>query len=181
MSEAVRRKPSSLRPLDGARLSEMALAYVARFATSRAKLIAYLDRKLRERGIAEGEEVDIVAIADGLVALGYVDDAAFAGMKARSLLSRGYGNRRVDAALRAAGIDEPTRDDARADADAAWAAAIAFARRRRFGPFAGEQVTDPRLRDRQFAAMLRAGHDARWVRCLLRLAPNAEISETAPD
>ncbi len=159
----------------------MALAYVARFATSRAKLIAYLDRKLRERGIAEGEEVDIVAIADGLVALGYVDDAAFAGMKARSLLSRGYGNRRVDAALRAAGIDEPTRDDARADADAAWAAAIAFARRRRFGPFAGEQVTDPRLRDRQFAAMLRAGHDARWVRCLLRLAPNAEISETAPD
>ncbi len=181
MSEAVRRKPSSLRPLDAARLSEMALAYVARFATSRAKLIAYLDRKLRERGLAEGEAVDIIAIADRLVALGYVDDAAFAGMKARSLLSRGYGNRRVDAALRAAGIDEPTREDARADADAAWAAAIAFARRRRFGPFAAEQLGDPRLRDRQFAAMLRAGHDARWVRCLLQLAPGAEISETAPD
>lgn len=181
MSEAVRRKPSSLRPLDATRLSEMALAYVARFATSRAKLLAYLERKLRERGLAEGVEVDIVAIADRLVALGYVDDTAFAGMKARSLLSRGYGNRRVDAALRAAGIDAPTRADARADADAAWAAAIAFARRRRFGPFADAQLTDRRLQERQFAAMLRAGHDARWARCLLQLAPGAEISETAPE
>ena len=30
----------------------MALAYVARFATSRGKLVRYLDRKVRERGWA---------------------------------------------------------------------------------------------------------------------------------
>ena len=38
------------RPLDPARLEELALAYVARFATSAAKLERYLPRKLRERG-----------------------------------------------------------------------------------------------------------------------------------
>ena len=37
-------------PLDEAGLNELALAYVARYATSRAKLLAYLARKLRERG-----------------------------------------------------------------------------------------------------------------------------------
>lgn len=38
------------KPLDSVRLEELALAYVARFATSAAKLEDYLRRKLRERG-----------------------------------------------------------------------------------------------------------------------------------
>ena len=42
------------KPLDAPRLEELALAYVARFATSAAKLETYLRRKLRERGW-EGE------------------------------------------------------------------------------------------------------------------------------
>ena len=42
------RKPRSSRPLDKARLEELALAYVARFATSAARLESYLARKLRE-------------------------------------------------------------------------------------------------------------------------------------
>jgi regulatory protein len=40
----VRRQP---KPLDPARLDELALTYVARFATSAAKLERYLKRKLR--------------------------------------------------------------------------------------------------------------------------------------
>ena len=42
------------KPLNEERLHELALFYVGRFATTRAKLIAYLSRKLRERGW-EGE------------------------------------------------------------------------------------------------------------------------------
>jgi len=38
------------RPLKPESLSEMALAYVSRFATSQAKLTRYLNRKLAERG-----------------------------------------------------------------------------------------------------------------------------------
>ena len=46
----------SVRPIDGERLEQLALAYVARFAVSSAKLQGYLRRKLRERGWAgEGE------------------------------------------------------------------------------------------------------------------------------
>ena len=40
------------KPLDRTRLEELAVAYVARFATSAGKLKAYLQRKLRERGWA---------------------------------------------------------------------------------------------------------------------------------
>ena len=42
-----------LQPLDEQGLNGLALRYVERFATTRAKLRAYLDRKLRERGWAE--------------------------------------------------------------------------------------------------------------------------------
>ena len=47
---AKRRAPydRSKRPLGAAKLDELALAYVARFATSRAKLMRYLSRKVRE-------------------------------------------------------------------------------------------------------------------------------------
>ena len=37
-------------PLEQEKLSELALSYVGRFATSRAKLATYLERKVRERG-----------------------------------------------------------------------------------------------------------------------------------
>ena len=41
-------------PVGAAKLDELALSYVGRFATSRGKLVDYLRRKLRERGW-EGE------------------------------------------------------------------------------------------------------------------------------
>lgn len=107
------------KPLDATRLEELALAYVARFATSAGKLSDYLRRKLRERGwdgegAGEGDHAGVVAgIVGRFVALGYVDDATFARGKAQGLLRRGYGARRIDQALGAAGIAEPLRDEAR--------------------------------------------------------------------
>ena len=90
-------------PLDGARLEEIALSYVARYATTRAKLEQYLRRKLRERGWDGGEEPPVSELAGRLVEAGYLDDAAYARAKASSLLRRGYGTRRVRQALAAAG------------------------------------------------------------------------------
>ena len=40
------------KPLNSERLHELALFYVGKFATTRAKLAAYLRRKLKERGWA---------------------------------------------------------------------------------------------------------------------------------
>lgn len=160
----IRQKP----PIDGARLEEMAIAYVGRYASTRTRLRRYLDRKLRERGWAGEAPPPIEAIVERCASLGYVDDAAYAAMKARDLTARGYGARRVDQALYGAGIDGDDGTEARRHAeDQAAEALLAFARRRRFGPFALEPITDPALRQKQYAAMLRAGHGPRLVGRLL--------------
>jgi len=145
-------------PLDEVSLRELALTYVARFATSRAKLADYLRRKLCERGWQGSGEAPIAAIVERVAALGYVDDAAFALGKARSLSQRGYGARRIGQALRQAGIDEEDSLDARTLADdEAAEAALRFARRRRIGPFA-ERHGDRPQQEKWLSAMIRAGH-----------------------
>jgi regulatory protein len=52
----------------------------------------------------------------------------------------------------------------------AEAAALAYARRRRLGPFSS-QPQDQRQRERALAALLRAGHDYATARRILDLAP----------
>jgi len=143
--------------LNASRLEELALAYVARFATTQAKLQAYLVRKLRERGWAEDGAPPVEAVVARYVEAGYVDDAAWARMKAGSLLRRGYGGRRVGEALGQAGVAEDLRADVRPGEVEARRAALVLARRRRFGPFAMTPPDRPE-RDKQVAAMLRAGH-----------------------
>lgn len=148
------RKPS---PLSNTKLEELALAYVARFATTRAKLEGYLTRKLRERGWDGDTLPDTPALARRFAEAGYVDDAVYARMKSESLLRRGYGGRRVGEALRAAGVDEVVRQDVAPAGGEARQAAFVLARRRRFGPFA-DPLPDRPQRDKQIGAMLRAGH-----------------------
>ncbi|QNN66238.1 RecX family transcriptional regulator [Sphingomonas rhizophila] len=171
-SSAPRRARPALTP---ASLDELALSYVGKFATSRAKLAAYLSRKLRERGWDGPSPADPRAVADRMGALGYVDDQAFASARARSMLGRGYGERRVDLALHAAGIAGQDQDLARREVEkGAVDAAIRFARRRRIGPFAHD-VPDPKTRERQIAAMLRAGHPMALVKRLIDLPPGSDI------
>jgi len=149
------------RPLDPARLEELALAYVARFATSAAKLERYLARKLRERGWEAESPPDVAAIVSRHMELGYVDDAAFARAKTGGLLRRGYGPRRVRQALGEAGIDEAVREDVAPGPAARRQAALALARKRGFGPFGRtprDEAEWPKRREKQIAAMLRAGH-----------------------
>lgn len=150
----MRKKP---RPLDDMRLQELALAYVARFATSAAKLETYLKRKLRERGWEGDSEADVKALIGRYIDLGYVDDAGYARARSGGLLRRGYGPRRISEALGAAGISSEIRDEIRASKGQERKAALAMARKRRFGPF-GAEIPDRAGREKQIAAMLRAGH-----------------------
>ena len=156
--QACQRRKTGKKPLDQQALEQLALAYVARYATSSAKLIAYLKRKIRERGWQEDEPpADPRALAERYVELGYIDDAAFARMRQDGLLRRGYGKRRVDQALGQAGIDDGLREEIAPAEAARRHALLAFVRRRRFGPFASEPPDQAR-REKQLAAMLRAGH-----------------------
>ena len=166
-------------PLDRRRLDELALRYVGRYATTRAKLRAYLARKLRERGWSEPEAPDLDAISERFADLGYIDDAAFALTKSQALASRGFGKRRLLDKLRLAGVGEDDSLPARQHADAqALEAALRFAKRRRIGPFAAD-APDPRQREKAIAAMVRAGHGFAIVRAIVDLAPGAEVDRDA--
>ncbi|WP_300111885.1 RecX family transcriptional regulator [Sphingobium sp.] len=164
-------------PLDEDALRELALRHVARFATSRGKLLAYLNRKLRERGWAGERPADPQALVDRFADLNYIDDAAYALMKSASLVRRGYGARRVGEALRAAGIAEEDREQADAQtARDAWAAADRFARRKRVGPYATAPL-DPKQREKAIAAFLRAGHAYALARRWVDAAPGEVMEE----
>lgn len=156
-ADRARRERRPPRPLDRERLNELALAYLARFATSAAKLEAYLRRKLRERGWDGEGEPPVAALVERCVAAGYVDDAAYARSKAGSLRRRGYGSRRIDQSLGAAGIAAELREEVRATLAEERAAALTLARKRRLGPF-GDRPVDRQGREKQLAVLLRAGH-----------------------
>ena len=162
-------------PLDSGRLNDLALAYVGRFATTRAKLRAYLARKVRERGWDEPREPDLTAIAERFAALGYIDDAAYALASARALAGRGYGKHRLVQKLRAAGVEDDDGAAARDHADdEAVAAALRFAERRRLGPFAVADI-DLKAHQKALAAMVRAGHGFAIARAILEIEPGGEI------
>ncbi|PZU48575.1 MAG: RecX family transcriptional regulator [Sphingomonas sp.] len=149
------RKPPP--PLDQAALEAIALRYLERFQTSRARLLRLLNQKIRQRGWKEGASApDVEAIAAKMVGLGYVNDAAFAEARTRGLARRGIGAGRVQASLSAYGIDAETRAAVLEGHDP-WAAALDFARRKRLGPF-GPPISDPKQRNRQLGAFARAGH-----------------------
>jgi len=159
------------RPLDAAGLERIALRYVERYATTRAKLAGYLTRKLHERGWNGDETPPVDALVKKLADLRYVDDAAFAATRAAGLTRRGYGARRVTASLKAAGIGEDDAAPAEAAArEQAWEAALAFARRKRIGPFALAAPDRP-VREKAFAALLRAGHDVAIARRIVQSEP----------
>ena len=176
--QKVRAEKRSPRPLDARRLNDLALHYVARFATSAAKLEDYLKRKLRERGWDGDGDPGVAALTTKLVAAGYVDDAAFAKARSGSLLRRGYGERRISQALSAAGIGETEREAARAGAAAQRKAALTMARKRRFGPFGTAELDRP-AREKQIAAMLRAGHPLDSARLLITAADQAQAEAWA--
>ena len=167
MPEPYRSKP----PLVAADLDRLALRYVERFATTRARLTAYLVRKLRERGWAGEDPPDPEGVAERMAERGYVDDRAFAEARVRSMARRGLGARRVAMALRHDGIEAEDSADLEAAIEGdALASALAFARRRRFGPFAATPA-ERELHKKQVAAFLRAGHAPEIALRILRMEP----------
>ena len=177
-----RRARRTPKPLDRTRLNDLALHYVARFATSSGKLEAYLKRKLRERGWEDDGEPDIAGLVARFADKNYVDDAAYGRMKADGLLSRGYGARRVEQTLRADGLDEDVRQANAPDERAAREALLAYVRRRRFGPFSnapeneGPEAAHKR-REKQLAAIIRAGHSFDHARQGVSAKSEAELEE----
>lgn len=148
-----------------ATLHEAALTHLARFSATEAGLRRVLERRIMRWARATGAEADAVAplrraaaaIAARLVQAGAVDDAAFAAARARRLGRAGRSRRAIAAHLAAKGVDAETAGAALPDDPATeLAAAAAFARRRRLGPFAAADAD----RQKALAAFARAGFGA---------------------
>ena len=162
------RKP--VKPITARRLNNVAAAYVEKFAGTTARLREVLRRRVRKARHAGVEVVDdvetiIETIVAGFVRAEVLDDARYANQKAGSLHRRGTSARRIRDKLSVAGVAREdidralagVRAETGASADASdLEAAIAFARRRRLGPF-GDPATRVERRQKQLAAFGRGG------------------------
>ncbi|MGB7408256.1 MAG: RecX family transcriptional regulator [Pontixanthobacter sp.] len=175
-----KRRKRAPKPLNSTRLRDLALAYVAKFSTSSSKLEDYLKRKLRERGWEDEGEPDVPGLCARYVEMGYVDDAQYAKSKAGGLLNRGYGPRRVSQALYAAGIDEEIRETVSPDEFHRREAVQTMAKKRRFGPYYQDKTGEglqPDRREKQIAALLRAGHGFADVRGVMDARNEAAVDD----
>lgn len=159
-----------VKPVTASRLENAAAAYVARYDTSSARLRSVLMRRVTKARRDNAPIIaDVEAVIDSIVARyvtrGVIDDARYAERKAGSLNRRGVSARHIRGKLRLAGIDREDADRALESARGELAvdsegldlrAALAFARRRRLGPFRAAAERHAR-RAKDLAALGRAG------------------------
>ena len=159
-----------------AMLKSWALAYVARYAAPESALRRMLVRRLRRRLLEQGAAANqppldaqiaaLLPIVEDVInhhrRLGYVDDAAFATARLRSLRRRGNSGLGVRARLRQQGVAEAAINQALAEeapgpaVEAELAACHQLARRRRLGPWRTAEAR-PAHRLRDLAILQRAG------------------------
>ena len=172
--------------LDEAGLRALGLDYATRYGGTTAAMARILDRRIHrwERVMLAAEGADPEAIATqgaalrqaagrvvaSLAAVGAVDDAAFAESRARRLRRSGRSRRAVLAHLGAKGVGASLAGATVPEDDAVeFAAALAFARRRRVGPFARESEGGDQTR--ALMAFGRAGFSGAIARRALECPP----------
>lgn len=158
MDEADRKTKSAVSP---DYLWRAAAHYLERYAASRAHLKRILQRKAARRFAAREEEPrdvepEIEAVLDRLAEYKFLDDEAFAEARLAGLRRKGASRRQAEAKLREKGVGRETVERVMAeDETSEREAALAYARRRRLGPWRMRERAE--RRDRDIAAMMRAG------------------------
>ncbi len=170
------REPKRPRKVTRDYLMNYATWYLERFAASRARLEKLMRSKIRlsvaEYGTDPDEAVEWMnSVLSACEKAGFINDDAYAKGRARSLLRRGKAMRVIAADLASRGIASDQIDTAltalKAEADdAAYeevrgtdpniAAAAAYARRRRLGPWRRPDIREEK-RDKDMAALARQG------------------------
>ena len=180
-----RRKPRAITP---AYLEKAALFYLERYASSSQNLKAVLRRKVWRA--AREVEIDrdaadgwIDAVVAKLQRAGLLNDKAYAEMRVMSLRRQGESARAIRMKLAAKGVDAETivrALDRQEDENDDLAAAIAYARRRRLGPFRAAAQRDER-RDKDMAALARKGFGLEICRAVIDASDEDELSERVAD
>lgn len=158
------------RPLTQDGLRQAAYRYLQRFAATEASLVRVLDAKIK-RALGPDTEREEFArwqaaareVARSCVELGLVDDRSYARARARRLHLQGKPLQRIGGMLAEKGVaPEDVEDAIGALAEECGPAldlraAIAYARRRRLGPFSRNARNDPDARRKALGAFARAG------------------------
>ena len=149
-----------------ASLGNAALHYLGRYATSSWNLRRVLMRKVERSARFHGTDRDAgAAVVDRLIARyeasGLLDDRAYAEARAAALHRRGVSARAVRALLLGKGVVRDLIEAALAalasgPGDPELAAALAYARRRRLGPY-GPAAARKSMREKDLASLARAG------------------------
>ncbi len=182
------RRPRGPRKVTPKYLRNSALFYLDRFPSSSAHLRRLLLAKVARSARAHGTEADegtvaVDALIVDLLDAGLLDDARYAGERARTLYRRGASARAIRAGLRAKGIEAD--DIARAlaglyeeAAEPELAAALAYARRRHLGPYRDPGAREDR-RQKDLAALGRQGFGYGLARRVIETDDLAELEDEA--
>ncbi len=169
-------------------LRNSALHYLGRYESSAAHLrrllLAKVRRSARFHGTerAAGEACVEELIAEFLEG-GLLDDARYAEGRTLVLYRRGNSARAIRAGLSHKGIDAELIEQALAKlaaqaADPELAAALAYARRRRLGPYRSPEAR-PAARERDLAALGRRGFAYALARRVIEARDTRELEEEA--
>ncbi|MCY1073134.1 regulatory protein RecX [Archangium lansingense] len=146
-------------------LENAALHYLKRYAATGSQLkrvlLRRVDRSIKSHG---GDRTEALGWVDALItrltSSGLINDEAYAGMKAHSLRSSGRSARVIAQKLRMKGVAADVVAKKLADATAELSeeeAAKIWARKKRLGPFRTNAKTREENRQRDMAALARAG------------------------
>lgn len=170
--------------LTAANLRQAVLDYLDRFAASAKRLEQVMQRKIKAAAAAHGDDpapllAALPAILVGLARQGILNDQMLAEAKARAMIRRGGSRTKIRANLAAKGIDAAATDQALARmqlefGDTEFEAAVAYARRRRLGRFRSDPGSRAANRQKDLAAMARAGFAPSLAR---RALSEPEVSE----
>lgn len=165
------RPPRRLTPAD---LKGAALDYLDRFAATRARLRQVMQRKIRNSVRAHGDDpapmlAALEATIQWLEASGFLSDRVYAESKVRTLSARGTSRSHMMAKLAAKGVAAETAREAVDRLSMEYEepeleAARRYARRRRLGPYRTVDDARAECRDKDLAAMARAGFAGRIAR-----------------
>jgi regulatory protein len=195
MTEDMDRAQDARQKVTPEALTRAAYRYLARFASTEAQLVKVLKARV-ERALKPCGDKQAMAQARGAVlevarhcaGLGLVNDRLYGEAKARRLLAQGKPSGMIRAALTQKGVGRADIDFALSQLavemqgrDLDHEAAIAYARRRRLGPFArpghlsldGAAQSDRRRKE--YAAMARAGFGYELSRRVLGAASVDEV------
>jgi regulatory protein len=173
--------PVVVRELSEEKLKEAALRHLERFSTSVAHLRGVLLRRVRRRTEDEAERAQAIEAIDRIVnrfgEVGLLDDRAYAERRAEVMHRQGKPVRAMRAELLGKGVprritDEVLRSFEQKIGDPDLSAAIAYAKKRRLGPFRSENREEHRNKDA--TKLLRRGFDWDVVERVMRSAAGGQ-------